>query len=318
MGLNVNEMGQIVKTAFLFPGQASQKVGMGLDLYQDTDLGKKYFDIANEIMGINIKDIIFDGPEDLLKQTQFTQPSIYLVSVILGELLLQKNIIPFAAAGHSLGEYSALTVSGAFSFESGMQIVKLRAESMQKAGEIMNGTMAAIIGLDKEKIEDICLQSNKIGIVVPANFNAPGQIVISGEVEAVKYAMNLSKEFGARKVVELNVSGAFHSPLMSNAKEALLDKFNSIGLSDANFTIYSNVTAKPMIKSDEIRKRLIQQLENAVLWEDTIINMVHDGTLNFVEVGPGRVLQGLTKRIDRNIKSSGIETNNDVNSYTYE
>ena len=318
MGLYVDQMGKIVNTAFLFPGQASQKIGMGLDLYQDTELGKKYFDIANEIMGINIKDIIFNGPEDILKQTQFTQPSIYLVSVILGELLIQKNIIPFAAAGHSLGEYSALAVSGAFSFESGMQIVKLRAESMQKAGEIVNGTMAAIIGLDKEKIEDICLQSNEIGIVVPANFNAPGQIIISGEVEAVKYAMNLSKEFGARKVVELNVSGAFHSPLMSNAKEALLDKFNSIGLSDANFPIYSNVTAKPMTKSDEIRKRLIQQLENAVLWEDTILNMVHNGTLNFVEVGPGRVLQGLTKRIDRNIKSSGIETNNDVNSYTYE
>ena len=307
-----------MNTAFLFPGQASQKVGMGIDLYQDTELGKKYFDIANKIMGIDLKDIIFNGPEDILKQTQFTQPSIYLVSVILGELLLQKNIIPFAAAGHSLGEYSALTVSGAFSFESGMQIVKLRAESMQKAGEIMNGTMAAIIGLDKEKIEDICLQSNKIGIVVPANFNAPGQIVISGEVEAVKYAMNLSKKFGARKVVELNVSGAFHSPLMSNAKEALSDKLNSIEMSDASFPIYSNVTAKPAKKSEEIRERLIQQLENAVLWQDTIINMIGNGVTNFIEVGPGRVLQGLTKRIDRNIKSSGIETNNDVNSYTYE
>jgi len=311
-------MGKIVNTAFLFPGQASQKIGMGLDLYQDTELGKKYFYIANEIMGIDLKDIIFNGPEDILKQTQFTQPSIYLVSVILGELLLQNNIIPFAAAGHSLGEYSALTVSGAFSFESGMQLVKLRAESMQKAGEIMNGTMAAIIGLDKEKIDEICIQSNKNGIVVPANFNAPGQIVISGEVEAVKYAMDLSKEFGARKVVELKVSGAFHSPLMSNAKEALLDKLNSIELSDANFPIYSNVTAKPVIKSDEIRKRLIQQLENAVLWQDTILHMISDSVNNFIEVGPGRVLQGLTKRIDRNIKSSGIETNNDVNSYTNE
>ena len=199
-----------------------------------------------------------------------------------------------------------------------MQLVKLRAESMQKAGEIIDGRMAAIIGLDKEKIEEICIQSNKKGIVVPANFNAPGQIVISGEVEAVIYAMNLSKEFGARKVVELNVSGAFHSPLMTKAKEALEDKLNTIELSDANFPIYSNVTAKPVIKSGEIRKRLIQQLENAVLWEDTILNMIHDGTLNFVEVGPGRVLQGLTKRIDRNIKSSGIETNNDVNSYTCE
>jgi [acyl-carrier-protein] S-malonyltransferase len=311
-------VGQIVNTAFLFPGQASQKIGMGLDLYQDTELGKKYFDLANDIMGLDLKDIIFNGPEDILKQTQFTQPAIYLVSVILGELLLQNNIIPIAAAGHSLGEYSALTVSGAFSFETGMQLVKLRADSMQKAGEIMNGTMAAVIGLDKEKIEEICEQSNKKGIVVPANFNAPGQIVISGEVEAVKYAMSLSKEFGARKVVELNVSGAFHSPLMSNAKEALLDKLNSIELSDANFPIYSNVTAKSVIKSEKIREGLIQQLENAVLWQDTILNMISDGVTNFVEVGPGRVLQGLNKRINRNIKSSGIETNNDVNSYTYE
>lgn len=307
-----------MKTVFLFPGQASQKVGMGLDLYQDTELGKKYFDIGNAIMGVDLKDIIFNGPDAILKQTQFTQPSIYLVSVILGKLLLQNNIAPFAAAGHSLGEYSALAISGAFTFETGMELVKLRAESMQKAGKIMNGTMAAIIGLDKDKIEEICTQSNEIGIVVPANFNAPGQIVISGEIKAVKYAMNLAKEAGARKVIELNVSGAFHSPLMSNAKEALSDKLNSIEISDASFPIYSNVTAKPVRESGEIRERLIQQLENAVLWQDTILNMIKDGVTNFVEVGPGRVLQGLTKRIDRNIKSSGIETNNDVNSYTNE
>jgi len=307
-----------MKTAFLFPGQASQKVGMGLDLYHDTDLGKKYFDLANDIMGLDLRDIIFNGPDETLKQTQFTQPAIYLVSVILGEILLQKNIVPFAAAGHSLGEYSALAISGAFSFETGLKLVKLRAESMQKAGEIMNGTMAAIIGLDKGKIEEICRQSNEKGIVVPANFNAPGQIVISGEVEAVNYAMNLAKEVGARKVIELNVSGAFHSPLMSNAKEALTNKLNSIEISDANFPIYSNVTAKPVIKSEEIRESLIQQLENAILWQDSILNMINDGVTNFVEVGPGRVLQGLTKRIDRNVNSSGIETNNDVNSYTNE
>ncbi len=307
-----------MKTAFLFPGQASQKVGMGLDLYHDTNLGKKYFDLANDIMGLDLRNIIFNGPDETLKQTQFTQPAIYLVSVILGAILLQKKIVPFAAAGHSLGEYSALTISGAFSFETGLQLVKLRAESMQKAGEIMNGTMAAIIGLDKSTIEEICGKINENGIVVPANFNAPGQIVISGDVDAVKNAMIFAKEAGARKVIELNVSGAFHSPLMSNAKEALTDKLNSIEISDANFPIYSNVTAKPVIKSEEIRERLIQQLENAVLWQDTILNMINIGVTNFIEVGPGRVLQGLTKRIDRNIKSSGIETNNDVNSYTNE
>ncbi len=291
---------------------------MGLDLYHETELGKKYFDLANEIMEFDLQEIIFNGPDETLKMTQFTQPAIYLVSVILGELLLRKNVIPFAAAGHSLGEYSALTISNAFSFETGLGLVKLRAESMQKAGEIMNGTMAAIIGLDKKIIDEICSQSNENEIVVPANFNAPGQIVISGDVDAVRNTMNLAKEAGARKVVELNVSGAFHSPLMSNAKEALTDKLNSIEISDASFPIYSNVTAKPVKKSEEIRERLIQQLENAVLWQDTIMNMVDDGITNFVEVGPGRVLQGLTKRIDRNINSSGIETNNDVNSYTNE
>ncbi len=307
-----------MKIAFLFPGQASQKVGMGFDLYHDTDLGKKYFDLANDIMGLDLRDIIFNGPDEVLRQTKFTQPAIYLVSVILGKLLLQKNIVPFATAGHSLGEYSALAISGAFSFEIGLKLVKLRAESMQNAGEIINGTMAAIIGLDKDTLENICRQSNEKGIVVPANFNAPGQIVISGEVEAVNYAMNQAKKAGARKVIELNVSGAFHSPLMSYAKEALTDKLNSIEISDTNIPIYSNVAAKPVTKSEDIRENLIQQLDNTVLWQDTILNMIQDGVINFVEVGPGRVLQGLTKRIDRNIKSSGIEINNDVNSYTNE
>jgi len=288
---------------------------MGLDLFQDTELGKKYFHLATEIMETDLKEIIFNGPDESLKQTKFTQPAIYLISVILGELLQKNNITPLAAAGHSLGEYSALTISGAFSFETGMQLVKLRAENMQKSGKIMNGTMAAIIGSDKDKIEEICRRSKKIGIVVPANFNAPGQIVISGEIEAVKYAMNLAKETGAKKVIELNVSGAFHSPLMSNAKDALSDKLNSIEISDASFPVYSNVTAKPVRKSEEIRERLIQQLENAVLWQDTILNMIKSGITNFIEVGPGRVLQGLTKRIDRNVNSSGIESNIDVNSY---
>ncbi|NHZ86711.1 MAG: ACP S-malonyltransferase [Planctomycetia bacterium] len=305
-----------MKTAFLFPGQASQKVGMGLDLYHETELGKKYFNLANEIMRMDLKEIIFNGPEETLRQTQFTQPAIYVVSTVLGKLLLQKNIIPIAVAGHSLGEYSALTISGAFSFETGLRLVKLRAESMQEVGEITNGTMAAIIGLDKDSIIEICDQINKDGIVVPANFNAPGQIVISGEIEAVNQAMNQAKEAGARKVIELNVSGAFHSPLMSNAKKTLTDELNSIEIVDTNFPIYSNVTAKPVTKSDDIRKSLIQQLDNAVLWQDTIINMIQDGIVNFLEVGPGRVLQGLTKRIDRNVISSGIETNIDVNSYT--
>ncbi|MEE8341821.1 MAG: ACP S-malonyltransferase, partial [Candidatus Neomarinimicrobiota bacterium] len=301
-----------MKSVFLFPGQASQKIGMGLDLYHDTELGKKYFDIANEIMEFDLQDIIFNGPDETLKQTQFTQPAIYLVSTILGKLLIQNDVIPAATAGHSLGEYSALAISGAFSFETGLRLVKLRAESMQKAGKITNGKMAAVIGLDKDKINEICKLGNEQGIVVPANFNAPGQIVISGEVVAVNYVMDLAKNAGARKVIELNVSGAFHSPLMSEAKTALTNMLNSIEISDVEFPVYSNVTAKPVFESDEIRNGLIQQVDNAVLWQDIIQNMINDGVTNFVEVGPGRILQGLTKRIDRNVKSSGIETNIDV------
>jgi len=306
-----------MKSAFLFPGQASQRVGMGIDLYQDTEIGKKYFLVANDIMGIDLKDIIFKGPDEKLKQTQYTQPAIYLISVILGELIKQDNIAPDALAGHSLGEYSALTFADAFPFEIGMELVKLRAESMQNAGTIMNGTMAAIIGLDRESIDEICNNYDK-GIVVPANFNAPGQIVISGEVEEIKNVMELAKEAGARKAIQLNVSGAFHSPLMSSAKEALTEKLNSIEINSTEIPVYSNVSAQPVTKSEKIRENLILQLDNAVLWQDTITNMISDKITNFVEVGPGKVLQGLTKRIDRNVISSGIETNNDVNSYTNE
>ncbi len=290
---------------------------MGFDLYHETAIGKKYFDLANDLMGVDLKDIILNGPEEVLKQTKYTQPAIYLVSVILGELLLHNNIVPNTAAGHSLGEYSALTIAGAFSFETGLKLVKIRAESMQNAGKNMDGTMAAIIGLDKEYISEICGQNN-IGTVVPANFNAPGQIVISGETVAVNNAMLTAKEAGARKVIQLNVSGAFHSPLMASAKAALTDELNAIDISDIKFPVYTNVTAKPVTKSDEIRKNLIQQLENPVQWQDTIINMVNDGYTKMMEIGPGKVLQGLNKRIDRNIISAGIETNNDVNSYTNE
>ena len=306
-----------MNTAFIFPGQASQKVGMGADLYQETEIGKNYFELANEILGTNIKDIIFNGPEETLKQTQYTQPAIFLISVILGELLKNDGFTASAVAGHSLGEYSALTFANAFDFKTGMELVKLRAESMQNAGMIMEGTMAAIIGLDRDIVDEICNNYSK-GIVVPANFNAPGQIVVSGETTAVNDIMNLAKEAGARMAVELNVSGAFHSPLMTSAKEALTEKLNSTVILDIDIPVYSNVSAEPVLKADKIRQNLIDQLDNAVLWQDTIMNMQKENITNFVEVGPGKVLQGLNKRIDRKINSSGIETNNDVNSYTNE
>ncbi len=306
-----------MKKAFIFPGQGSQKVEMGADLYSTTEIGKKFFDIANTIMGIDLTNIILNGPDEKLKQTRFTQPAIYLISSILGELLKSKGIKTDVVAGHSLGEYSALAFVGAFSFESGMEVVRLRAESMQNAGKQIQGTMAAIIGSERDIITDICKNYDK-GIVLPANFNAPGQIVISGDVEAVREVMVLAKDAGARKVVELNVSGAFHSPLMTSAKAALTDKLNSIDINNIDIPIYSNVSAKPVQNSTDIRNNLIDQLDNAVLWQDIITNMINDKISNFVEVGPGKVLQGLTKRIDRNVNSTGIETNIDVNSYTNE
>ncbi len=303
--------------AFLFPGQASQKIGMGADLYLKTELGKHHFDRANEIMGYNLRDIIFNGPEEELKQTRNTQPAIYIVSVIIGQLLLEGGVIPTAAAGHSLGEYSALTIAGAFDYETGLTLVKLRAESMQQAGEMNPGTMAAIIGLDDNLVTQLCSENYDGGIVVAANYNAPGQVVISGETRAVHEAMNRSKDRGARKAIELNVSGAFHSPLMAPAREALAEKLNSIEIRDTNLPVYSNVTAEPITNSEEIRTALIQQLENPVRWHETITRMRGNGISEFLEVGPGKVLQGLNRRIDRRLTIKGVENLKDLQEFEH-
>tara|TARA_B100000579_G_C22829376_1_gene855018 strand:+ start:1369 stop:2292 length:924 start_codon:yes stop_codon:yes gene_type:complete len=303
--------------AFLCPGQASQRVGMGYDLYNNTDLGKKYFDIANEIMSVDIKDIIFNGPEQQLKQTQFTQPAIYIVSVIIGELLINKGIKPACAAGHSLGEYSALSLGKSFDFETGLELVKIRSEAMQNACALNKGTMAAVIGLEDDKIIKICQSHKNEGIVVAANFNAKAQVVISGESKAIKSIIPLMKEAGALKVIELNVSGAFHSPLMSSAKIVLADKLSSINIKDSSFPIYSNVTALPISSSDEIKNALIDQLDSPVLWHQSITQMINDGSKNAVEVGPGRVLQGLTKRIDRSLNMNGVESHEQIVNFKY-
>lgn len=293
--------------AFLCPGQASQKVGMGHDLFQNTNLGKTYFDRANEIMNVDIQDIIFNGPEDSLKQTQYTQPAIYIVSVIIGELLKEKGIKPAYAAGHSLGEYSALALAGAFDFETGLALVKVRAEGMQHAGTTNAGTMAAVIGMDDDKVRELC-EGYHDGIVVAANFNAKGQVVISGEVDAVRTIMPEMKEAGAIKVVELNVSGAFHSPLMTPAKEALMDKLASIHIQNSEIPVYANVSASPVSSATDIRQSLIDQLENPVRWHESVSQMVQDGVTSAVEVGPGRVLQGLSRRIDRSLNMNGVES----------
>lgn len=302
--------------AFLCPGQASQKVGMGLDLYENTTLGKDYFDRANDIMGLDIQDIIFNGPEDTLKQTQYTQPAIYIVSVIIGLLLMEKGIQPSSAAGHSLGEYSALTLAKSFDFETGLKLVKVRSEGMHNAGRLHPGTMAAVIGLDDKTTRDICDQYTN-GIVVAANFNAKGQVVISGEVDAVHAVMLMMKDAGAMKVIELNVSGAFHSPLMTSAKEILSEMLLSIEIQDSEIPVYANVTASPITTADDIRQSLIDQLENPVRWHESITRLVSDGMTRAVEVGPGRVLQGLSRRIDRSLDMSGVETLEQIVSFDY-
>ena len=293
---------------WLFPGQGSQYVGMGLDLKENSEKAKEYFDISNEIMNCDIQSIIFNGPEELLKKTEYTQPAIYIVSVITGYLLIDKGLKPTALAGHSLGEYSALAIGGAFDFTTGLKLVKSRSENMANAGMEKSGTMAALVGLDDETVIDLCKSYEGNGVVVPANFNSPGQVVISGNINAVEWAIKSSKDAGARMAVELNVSGAFHSPLMSPARENLAEMINSLEISDTVYPVFTNVDAKPVTKAIDIKSSLIQQLENPVLWAKSILEMKNKGINHFIEVGPGKVLQGLNKRIDRSIISQGVDS----------
>jgi len=293
---------------WLFPGQGSQHVGMGLDLKKNSEKAKKYFDISNEIMNCDIQSIIFNGPEELLKKTEYTQPAIYIVSVITGYLLIDKGLKPTALAGHSLGEYSALAIGGAFDFTTGLKLVKSRSENMANAGMEKSGTMAALVGLDDETVINLCKSYEGNGVVVPANFNSPGQVVISGNINAVEWAIKSSKDAGARMAVELNVSGAFHSPLMSPARENLAEMINSLEISDTVYPVFTNVDAKPVTKAIDIKSSLIQQLENPVLWAKSILEMKNKGINHFIEVGPGKVLQGLNKRIDRSIISQGVDS----------
>ena len=297
-----------MKSAWLFPGQASQYVGMGKDIFDHTDLGKHYFECANDIMECDIQSIIFNGPKEKLKQTQYTQPAIYIVSVILGELLKEKGFTPNAVAGHSLGEYSALAVANAFDFETGLSLVKVRAESMAKAGVTQEGAMAAIIGIEDKTISELCSDYSGNGVVVAANYNSPGQVVISGSPEAVESVMDSAKASGARMTVQLNVSGAFHSPLMAPAREALAEMLDSLEIPNSLFPVFTNVDAKPVIQGNDIKDSLIRQLENPVLWSKSIFSMKESGIESFVEVGPEKVLQGLNKRIDRKMLSQGVES----------
>lgn len=307
-----------MKTAFIFPGQASQKVGMGNDLYEGSLLGKEYFNIANTVLDYDIQKIIFKGPEELLTQTRFTQPAIYIVSVILGSLLIEKGVSPTVVAGHSLGEYSALTIAGSLDFQNGLELVKNRAESMFAADAENPGSMAAIIGLESEVVDELCAAYNKPdGIVVIANKNTPIQTVISGHTNAVKRVVDIAKQRGAIKAILLNVSGAFHSPLMRPAREALAEKINSIEIRDASIPVYANISAEPVEIAEEIKNCLIKQLEMPVLWSKTIGNMKRNGINNFIEVGPGRVLRGINKRIDHSLSVSNVSTLVELNQLDY-
>ena len=282
---------------------------MGHDLFTSSEVGKKYFDLAYEIMGIDIQNIIFNGPEEKLKETQYTQPAIYIVSVILGHILLEAGLQPDMVAGHSLGEYSACTIAGSLTFETGLSLVKLRAESMQDAGTTNPGTMAAIIGKADEDVISMCNTiSSDESVVVAANFNYPGQVVISGNINAVHETMAKAPDLGAKMAKELNVSGAFHSPLMEPAKKRLSAALDNIEINSATIPVYANVTAEPMIEADEIRSNLKNQLDCPVKWHETIDNMKTAGATEMMEVGPGRVLQGLTRRIDKKLTSRGVET----------
>ena len=248
-----------LKKSWIFPGQASQFVGMGKDLFDNTDIGKKYYNLANDILEVDIQDISFNGPEEKLKITKFTQPAIFIVSSVISHLLIENGHLPGCVAGHSLGEYSALTAAGGISFETGLELVKIRSNSMDKAGITNPGTMAAIIGLNMDSVVKLANSIKTNEVVVAANHNTENQIVISGSINAVNEFVSIAKENGARMAIPLNVSGAFHSSLMQPAREELADKLNSIEISDINIPLYSNVNAKPTMKGSEIKGSLISQ-----------------------------------------------------------
>lgn len=301
------------KRAFLFPGQGSQYVGMAKDIFDKSVEAREMLITAEEAAGAPLSHIMFNGPEDSLKQTDITQPAIFVHSAIILSLL--RNFEPDAVAGHSLGEYSALVAADAVQFYDAVKLVRLRGKAMLQAGIDKQGTMAAVIGMDREKLEKVCDEANSKGIVQCANFNSPGQIVISGSVDGVHEAMKLAKERGAKLVKELVVSGAFHSPLMESAVDKLKDKLEETPFFEAKVPVYANVTAKPVKTIDEIKELLIKQLTAPVLWEDTIKNMIDDGIEEFVEIGPGKVLQGLVKRTNPKVKFWGIDKYSDLERF---
>lgn len=290
--------------AYIFPGQGAQYTGMGLDLYNTSPLAKDLFEQANEILGFRITDIMFEGTAEELQQTKVTQPAIFLHSVILAKTL-GNDFKPEMVAGHSLGEFSALVANGVLSFEDGLKLVSKRALAMQKACEMQVSTMAAVLGLDDAIVEEVCASID--GIVVAANYNCPGQLVISGEIEAIDKACEAMIEKGAKRAIKLPVGGAFHSPLMEPAREELAEAIYNTIFHKPICPVYQNVIAKAVINPTEIKENLIVQLTSPVRWTQTVQQMIADGATEFIEVGPGKVLQGLVRKIDRTVLAGSSE-----------
>ncbi len=286
--------------AYIFPGQGAQYPGMGKDLFDSSAKAREMFESANSILGYNITDLLFEGTDEDLKQTKVTQPAIFLHSVILATTL-GDEFDPAMVAGHSLGEFSALVAANAMAFEDGLQLVYKRAMAMQKACEAEPSTMAAIIGVEDEKVESICKSIKEV--VVPANYNSPGQVVISGSVEGVNQACEKLKEAGAKRALPLKVGGAFHSPLMEPARVELAAAINATNIDKPICAIYQNVNAKPVMDPKNIKNNLVAQLTNPVLWTQTVQIMIADGAQKFIEVGPGKVLQGLVKKVNKEVEA---------------
>ncbi len=288
--------------AFVFPGQGAQFPGIGKDLYENSEKAKALFDQADEILGFKLSQIMFEGTAEELKETKVTQPAIFLHSVI--SAMISDDFNPDMVAGHSLGEFSALVANGTLSFEDGLKLVSQRAQAMQKACEVQESTMAAVLALPDEKVEEICAEIDDV--VVAANYNCPGQLVISGSIDGVNAACEKMKEAGAKRALVLPVGGAFHSPLMEPAREELAAAIESTSFNEPKCPVYQNVDAKGHTDLEEIKANLVAQLTAPVRWTQSVQNMISDGATSFIECGPGKVLQGLVKKIDRNMETTSI------------